>query len=177
MDHAVDHVQSDAPAGNLGHLIFGGKTGQKEEFHEFRFGEFVDHLGAGQAFAEDLHPEFVQIDAPAVVRYGDHEHPRSMGGFQPDGAGFGFARRRPLPGCLHAVIQRIAQEVAQGGFQLLQDVPVHLRALAHDGEAHLLPQFPGQVPHHPRKGLDAVGKGPHPDPDDLVVEAVRQVFR
>ncbi len=177
VDHAVDHVQPHAPAGNFGDLVPGGKAGQEQEFHEFRLGQLVEHLGAGEALAEDFGPEVVQVDPPAVVGDGDHQHPRPVGRLQPEGSGFGLPRRGPGLGGLDAVIQGVAQQVAQGGFQLLQDVPVHLGGLAHDIEPDLFPQLPGQVPHHPRKGLDAVGEGPHPDADNLVVKAVREVFR
>ena len=71
-----------------------------------------------------------------------------MPGFQCDGAFGGFSCRYPLPGCFHAVVDCIPDQVRQGRLQFFQDVPVDGGCASRNLKADLLARFPGHVSDH-----------------------------
>ena len=96
-----------------------------------------------------------------VVRHDDLQRAGAVPGFEPHDALGGFARRAAAFRRFDAVVDRIAQQMAEQRLEFLQNIAVHLRGLADDFEFHLLAERATHIAHHARKALDAVGKRPH----------------
>ena len=73
------------------------------------------------------------------------------------------------------MIDGIAEQVGQRRFQPIEDVPIDLRVFTNDFEPHFLAERTGQVAHHSRKALSAIGKGTHARAQDLEIQAVGKV--
>ena len=84
----------------------------------------------------------------------------------------GLARREAHLRRLDTVIDGVAQQVIQRCFELLENVAVHVGGLAANLERHRLAKALGQIPHHAREAVQAIGEGAHAAHDGLVVEAV-----
>ena len=93
--HALNHVEPDAAAGDLGDLLLGREPGQEEEIEQLGLAQPGSHRGGGQSALDDLGAEPLQVDATAVVGKDDLEHPRAMARLQADGphGGLPAARR------------------------------------------------------------------------------------
>ena len=75
------------------------------------------------------------------------------------------------------MVERIANQVRQRRFKLLQDVPIHRCVRAQNLETDLLLQFPGEITDQPGKAVHAVGKGLHAAGHNFVVEPVGQFLQ
>ena len=100
-----------------------------------------------------------------------------MPGFQQQRAFGRLAFRLALGGRFQTVIDGVAKQVGQRRLQAFQNVAVDRSGGPGDFKAHLLARFPGEIPDHPGKAVQAVGKRHHPAADDFVVEAVGQVLQ
>src|SRR5262249_27178580 len=137
-DHRLYHVESHAAAGVLGQGAGRGEAGQEEEFQQFRLRNGFDQGRGRQAALDYLLSQAVQVNATAVVRDRDGQGAGSVSGLDADEARLRLAGGATLVGRLQAVVHRVTQQVRQRGFELLQNVAVHLRRLALDLQAHLL---------------------------------------
>ena len=79
---------------------------------------------------------------PPSSRDRDLQHAGPVAGLQPDRAGGRLARARANLGRLDPVIDRVADQVRERRFELLQDVAIDLGLLAVDDEPRLLAQRP-----------------------------------
>ena len=84
--HVVNHVEPDAPAGDLGHVFLGREPRQEQEIKQLCLAEPGGHRRGGQPTLDDLGPQPFQVDASTVVTQNDLEHPRSMAGLEADRA-------------------------------------------------------------------------------------------
>ena len=75
------------------------------------------------------------------------------------------------------MVDRIAQQVAERCIQALEHVAVHRRRGTDDLEPHLLAERAAEIAQHARRGMDAVGEGPHAAGHRLVVQPARQIGR
>ena len=124
----------------------------------------------------DLGSKPLQVDAPAVVAQHDLQHPRAMAGFQPDGARRVLTRGPALLGRFQPMVQRIADQVIERRFEPVEDVAIDPGRLTHHLELRLLAKLPSDVADQAREAADAVGQGPHPAGEYLVVQPAGQVF-
>ena len=175
-DGVLDHVQPDPAAGELGHRGGRAEAGQEEELEQLGGREPGGHVGRVQPALDHLLAEPVQVDAAAVVGDGDEQHPGAVPRFHGDRAGRRFVRRAAHAGHLQPVIDRVADQVRQRRFELLQDVAVHLGAVADDDQPRLLAERPGHVADEPREAVGAVAERAHAAGDDLAVQADVEVF-
>ena len=79
-DHRLHHVEPDATPGDLGHRLLRREAGEEEEFEELGLGHRRGHRRGGEPPLDDLGPEPLRVDPPAVVGQGDLEHPRAVPG-------------------------------------------------------------------------------------------------
>ena len=86
-----------------------------------------------------------------VVAQPDLQHAGHVSSFEPDRGLRVLAGCPPLVRRFHTVIEGIANQVIQRGFQLLQDVAIDAGLLAHNLESHLNAQLPCRVAHQPRE--------------------------
>ena len=82
----------------------------------------------------------------------------------------------PLLGRLDRVVQGVADQVVERGFELVEDVAVDPGVLAPDLEADLLAQLPGDLADHPGEPADPLRHRPHPAGQDLVMEPAGEVL-
>ena len=85
-----------------------------------------------------------------------------------------LAGARSFLGAFDAVIDGVAQQMAERRVELLENVAIDLRAFADDLEPHPLAEIARDVADHAREGADAIGEWPHADHQRLIVEAVRE---
>ena len=106
----------------------------------------------------------------------DHDLQRAGAviGLEPDAALGGLAGGLPLLGAFDAMIDGVAQQMAERRIETFEDVAIDLRRLADDLQPDLLAEAVADVAHHARQRVDPVGEGPHPHLERLVIEAVRE---
>src|SRR5262245_25620251 len=76
----------------------------------------------------------------------------------------GFGGFPGAPACLGGfttMVDGIAQQVSQGGFEALEDIPIHLGIFTDDFQADLFAERSAEVAHHAGKTLGAVDEGAH----------------
>ncbi len=163
LDHALHHVEANAPARDLGHLLLGREAGQEQKIEQLGLAQSADDRGGRQPLLDDLGAQPVQVDSPAVVAEDDLEHPRAVASLQPDCPRRVLAGRATLLGHLEPVIQGVADQMIERGLQTVQDVAIDARGLAHDLELHLLAKLrvrrrgPGAENRGSRRPGDASG--------------------
>ena len=81
-----------------------------------------------------------------------------------------LAKRASLLGRLDAVVQGVADQVAQRVADLFQDGPVELGLLAFDDQLDLLVQAHGDVAHDAREAVEDGLDGQHAQAGDLILE-------
>ena len=59
------------------------------------------------------------------------------------------------------MVHAVAQEMHQGGLDLLEHGPVHLGFAAVDDDLHILATLARQIPHHARKRVEHRGDRQH----------------
>ena len=67
LHHALNHVEPDAAAGDLGDLFLGREPGQEQEVEQLGLAEPGGHRRGGQPTLDDLGPQPLQVDAAAIV--------------------------------------------------------------------------------------------------------------
>ena len=172
LDHVLHYVQTDAAAGNLGHVSLQCEPGQEQELKQFGLGELLRHRGQGKFLLHNGSAHAFRVHAGAIVGDRDEQHSGTMPGFQLDHPLGRLSRAAALLRRFAAVIDRVSQQVRQRRFQALQDVAVHLRVLAGDFQPRLLAQRARQIAHHARKSRNAIPKRPHPGPQHFQVKTV-----
>ncbi len=80
-----------------------------------------------------------------------------------------------LPG-FDAVIDRVAQKVAERSFEPLQNLAVHRRGLSPHLKPNGFSERLRHVAHHPPESLNAVGKWTHAAVENFVIEAVGEIY-
>ena len=100
-----------------------------------------------------------------------------MAGVERKRAFFGLAAREAHRGRFDAVVDRVAQHVAERRFEQIENVAVDLSRFADQLPAHLLAERARDVAHHARETAGAVAEGAHPALQCGVVKLLRQVGR
>ena len=143
--HALDHVEPDAPAGDLGDLFLGREAGQEEE---------VEQLGLAEpaAIAAVVSPRSTTL---ARSRSRSMPRPSSLRmicsiparwrASRRIGPHRRLAGRAAVLGHLEAVVQRVADQVVERRLEPVEDVAVDAGGLADDLEPRLLAELAGQV--------------------------------
>ena len=68
------------------------------------------------------------------------------------------------------MVQRVANQMVERGFEAIEDVAVDAGGLTHNLKPSLLAKFSGQVADQAWKPTHAVGQGSHPAGQNLVVQ-------
>ena len=177
LDHVLHDIEPDAAPRNLRDGIFHREAGKEEELQQLGFAQFAGGLSVGEIPLYDRLAQFVQVDAAAVVRHDDLQHTGAVAGFEVHDSFGRLAGGAPLLRRFDAVIDGVAQQMAQWRVEFLQNVPVHLRRLPDNLQPCLLAQRAAQIAYHPRKALNAVGERSHAAGQRLVVKPMRQIGR
>ena len=175
LGHGLHHVQPDAAAGDVRDLLGRREAGQEQEIEQLRIAEPGGQIARGQPLGDDLGSECGQVDAAAVLGHADVEHAGLMSCFQLQRTGLRLARGRAFLGHLQAVVQCVAEQVAQRRFELVQNVAVHVGRLAEDFKPDLLAESAGDVAHHPLHAVRAVRERSHAAGDNLAVQPSIQI--
>ncbi len=156
--HALNDVEPDTAAGDLGDIFLGRESGQKQEVEQLGLAQSSRDPGRGQATLDDLGAEPVEIDAPAVIGQDDLEHARAMARLQVNDASRRLARRLALVGRFQPMVERIANQMVERRLEPIENVAVDARRLTDDFKLRLLAQLTRQIAHQPWESLDAIGR-------------------
>ena len=127
-------------------------------------------VGGHEALLDGLLAQDAGVHAAAVVLDGDHDHPVGVAGVEAELALGRLADRDALLGRLDAVVEGVADEVAQRVADLLEDGPVELGLLALDDQRDLLAQLRRHVAHDAREAVEDALDRQHAQAGDLVLE-------
>lgn len=98
-----------------------------------------------------------------------------MARFEREARFLGLARARARGRLFDAVIERVAQQVAERRIEHFEDVAVDLSRFAIDDETHALAERARQIAHHARPGVGGVAERTHAALQGFVVEALREL--
>ena len=151
------------------------KPGQEQEFEQLCVAQGARGFTSGEVPRDDGVPQLLEIDAASIIRHDDLERAGAMTRFDPYEALWRLPGRLARLWRFETVIDGVAQQMAERRVELRQDVPVHLRRAADDLQLHLPAQGAGEIPHHARQTLHAIGKRPHAGGQRLLVEPMREM--
>src|SRR5215510_9406377 len=141
-------IEADPTSRNLRDRLSGRKPRKKQKFHQLDFRQGRRDVGRGQLGVDDLLAQTLQLHAPAIVRDGNGQHAPLMRGFEAYDACLGFADSPALFWRFNAMIDGIAQQVAERRLEALKDITVYLSGTPNDLKIDLFPQPPSDVAHH-----------------------------
>jgi hypothetical protein len=127
-------------------------------------------LAGHQALLDDGPAQRGGIHALAVVLDGDQDAAVGVAGGQAHGRRERLAERAPLVGRLDAVVQGVADQVAQRVADLFEDGPVELGLLAFDDQLDFLVEAHGDVAHDTREAVEDGLDRQHAQAGDLILE-------
>ncbi len=166
-DVAAHYVHANAPAGQIGDRISGGKAGLEEEVPDLRIGRAIRYR---QAFFKRLGQDAVAVETGAVVAHFDHDVPTLVGSGQGDRAGGILAGIGAGLRHFQAVVDAVAHQVHQRVGDALYQSLVQFRVLTHHAQPHLLAQARGKVAHQARKASEHRVHRQHAHADDSFLQ-------
>ena len=175
LDHVLHDVEADAAAGHVGDGGLHREAGQEQELEQLRLAQRARRVTGGEVARDDGVAQLLEIDAAAIVGHDDLERAGAVARLDPHQALRRLARRLARLRRLDAVIDGVAQQMAERRVELGQNVAVHLRRAADDLELHPPAERAGEIAHHARQALDAVGERPHAAGQRFLVEPMREV--
>ncbi len=113
----------------------------------------------------------------AVVLDGDDQVSGAVFGGELNGSVGGFAEMGAIVGGFDAMVDGVAEEVGEGGFEVVEDVAIDVGVFADDFEFDLFVNLPCEVANHAGKTNADVAEGAHLAVDDFLVEAVGELVR
>ncbi len=170
LDHLVHGIEPDAAARHVGDLLAHREPRQQQEFQHLGIGQASGRPGIGQALPHDRRAHRRQVGAGPVVGHADQERAGAVARLQRDARLGRLAASHAQLGGLDAVVERVAQQVAERRVEHVEQVAIDLGGFADDRETHPLAQRTRQVAHHARIGAGGVAERPHPALQRLVVE-------
>ena len=166
------HVHANAPAGQLGDAVGGGKTGGKNQAGELRV--VVRRLGIEQASGHGLVAYALQVQASAVVAKFNAHFIAALGDQHCNRAHSVFAGRRARLRQLDAVGHAVAQQMLERSGHALQHAAVYFDRAADNVQTHLLAGFFRGLAHHAVQPVRKAFKLDHAGAQQVVLQIARQ---
>ncbi len=176
-DHVLHGIQADTAAGDVRDPILQRKSRQEQEFEQLSVGQRVGRFGIDELSLDHTRAQALQVDATSVVGDHDVEVARAVMRLDSEKALGPLAGRAPLFGRFDAVIEGVAEKVAERRLELSENVAIDLRRLSRYFQLHLLAKRAGQIAHKSRKPLHAIAEWAHPAGKGFAVQTMREVHR
>ncbi len=171
----MNDIQSKAAAGKFRYRFFQSKARQEQELQQLRFGEFLSDGASGEMLLNDRGADTFEIDAGTVIGDGDQQDTGAMPGLEAEGTLGRFAGSATRFRSFTTMVDGVAQQVGQRGFQPFEDITIDLSAFSRDVESDRFAKRASEVANHAGEPADPVAKGPHPGAQHLKVKSLRQL--
>src|SRR5450830_1762951 len=179
LEHVGYDIEADAAARNLGDSITQTETRQQQKIEQLRLAQTRHDLFGGQLAIDDTLLETIKIYTGAVVDNVYLQHAGAMPCFQRDLALLRLTGLQALRRRFDAMVDSIAQQMADGRIEFFQNVAIDLGGVADDFQPYRFTQRMSDIAHHARvvarPDTGAVGKRAHAASQCFFIKTLRQI--
>ena len=131
------HIHAYAPTGNIGNLVRRGEAWKKNKVVQFKIRQGIGF--ADQTALNGFFPDFLGVEALAIVLDLDHHAAALLVGAEIDGAGFRLAELRPVGRGRDAMVHGVSHHVDKRVIDRIHHVAVNLGVGAFHDQVNLFP--------------------------------------